>query len=390
MTEQQSTPVVVLGLGLSALGTVRSLGRAGLQPYLVAPRGDLVTRTRWARGRVLHLGETNDPETLDAGLRRHGIERAVLVPCTDEWLEVVATLVAAQPGTYLASVPDRDIVELLVDKLRFAEAVTRHDVPHPRTEPASEELAIADGDLSGWFLKPRKSQLFARRYHRKAFTFDTRAEAADAYRKIAAAGLEAVLQEYVPGSPTDHYFIDGFVDRDARVRVMFARRRVRMFPLDYGNSTLMVSVPLSEVAPAADALSRLLTGIGYRGVFSAEFKRDARDGVFRILEVNARAWWYVGFAADCGVDVSLLAYRDAVGLELTVDESYSTGVRCVLLPQDLRAFRALRKSGRISWQSWLRSWLGARPAVFAWDDPLPAVSLPLFVAHRAIRLARAS
>jgi predicted ATP-grasp superfamily ATP-dependent carboligase len=153
---------------------------------------------------------------------------------------------------------------------------------------------------------------------------------------------------------------------------------------------MMTSVPLAEGQQAADGLSRFLTGANYRGVFSAEFKKDQRDGVLRIIEVNARAWWYVEFAADCGVDVTLMAYRDAVGAEVPEQHGYAVGVRCVLLPQDLRAFHALRKARKITWRSWLRSWIGARPAVFAWDDPLPAISLPLFVARRAIRLATAS
>jgi predicted ATP-grasp superfamily ATP-dependent carboligase len=391
VSEEQSIPVVILGVGLAALGTARRLGRAGLRPYLVAPRGDLATRTRWVKGRVLHIGETADPEALDAGLRQHGVgRRMVLVPCSDEWLEVVSSLVASDPDTYLASVADRDVVELLVDKLRFAEQVERLGVAHPLTIPATSEAALEERDLTGWFLTPRKSQLFSRRYHRKAFTLESPEAAREAYRTLVGAGLEGVLQEYVPGPSSDHYFIDGFVDRQSRVRTMFARRRMRMYPLDYGNSTMMTSVPLSEVQQAADELSRFLTGINYRGVFSAEFKKDQRDGVLRIIEVNARAWWYVEFAADCGVDVTLMAYRDAVGAEVPEQHGYAVGVRCVLLPQDLRAFHALRKARKITWRSWLRSWIGARPAVFAWDDPLPAISLPLFVARRAIRLATAS
>ncbi len=86
-----------------------------------------------------------------------------------------------------------------------------------------------------------------------------------------------------------------------------------MFPLDFGNSTCMVSVAADEVAPAVASVERLLAHVGYRGIFSAEFKYDERDGLFKILEVNARPWWYVEFTARCGVDVCTLAYRDALG-----------------------------------------------------------------------------
>src|SRR5580692_9645790 len=107
--QRESTPVVVLGLGLSALGTVRSLGRAGLRPYLVCPNGDLSGLTRWVRGRVLRITETDDPAVLAEALTRHELTGAILIPCTDEWSEVVATLAAAPEHAFITSAPDPDV-----------------------------------------------------------------------------------------------------------------------------------------------------------------------------------------------------------------------------------------------------------------------------------------
>ena len=387
-TQQKVVPVVVLGLGLSALGTARSLGRAGLHPYLVCPKGDLAGLTRWTRGRVLRIPETDDPAVLGVALEQLGLAGAVLVPCTDEWSEVIAKLCATDGSSYVTSAPDPEVVELLVDKLSFAETVERLDVPHPRTIAIAEESELDGLDLDGFFLKPRHSQLFARRYHRKAFSFEGLEEARSAFRMIADVGLGAVLQEFIPGPPTAHYFIDGFVDRTGQIVALFPRQRLRMFPLDFGNSTLMVSVPLGAVEGAVASLTKLLTGIGYRGIFSAEFKRDSRDGVFKIVEVNTRPWWFIEFATLCGVNVALLAYRDALGLELPDSRDYAADVRCVLLPQDARAYRALRKSHELTLVAWIRSWVGAKPTIFDMTDPLPAVSLPLVIARRAARLSR--
>ena len=81
-------------------------------------------------------------------------------------------------------------------------------------------------------------------------------------------------------------------------------------------------------------------------MFSAEFKLDPRDGRFKLLEVNTRPWWYVDFAARCGVDVCTMAYRDALGEGVDTVESYRTGVVCVYPYMDLSACQALRRSGR--------------------------------------------
>ncbi len=382
-------PVVVLGTGITALGVVRSLGRAGLKPRLIGKQGDFAARSRWVRGRVLRIAESDDPDELLAALDRCGVDRAVLIPGTDVWSTAVSRLPEGTRERLVTSMPSAEILDLLVDKWLFAQALERHGVPHPRTIAVESEADLEDIDFENPFLKPRNSQLFAQRYHRKAFTFATPEEARRAFRKIADAGLTAVLQDYIPGPPTEHVFIDGFVDRTGVVRAVFARRRLRMFPPDFGNSTLTVSIAPEEAVGAIEGVTQLLTGLGYRGIFSAEFKRDPRDGEFKILEVNSRPWWYIGFAAHCGVDVTLMAYRDALGLPVAQSRGYAVGERCVLLPQEIRAYFLTRQKGDLAFGAWLRSWAGATPSVLAWDDPLPALSLPSFLARRrAARIAR--
>jgi predicted ATP-grasp superfamily ATP-dependent carboligase len=125
---------------------------------------------------------------------------------------------------------------------------------------------------------------------------------------------------------------------------------------------------------ARAGLERFLAAQRYRGIFSAEFKKDPRDGVFRLLEVNARAWKFVDFAAACGVDVCHMAYRDALGLPVEPVPSYRIGATCVDAYFDRPACAAARRGGELSLLGWARFWAGARPVTFAWDDPGPAIA----------------
>jgi predicted ATP-grasp superfamily ATP-dependent carboligase len=146
-----------------------------------------------------------------------------------------------------------------------------------------------------------------------------------------------------------------------------------MSPPDFGNSTLMISVPVSDTGDASATLKSLFKDIGYRGIFSAEFKRDQRDGAFNLIEVNARPWWYVEFAARCGVNVCALAIRDALGEPVETISGYAVGRRCVFPYYDLQAVRAERLAGRLGLLGWASSWLGPYQPVFRWSDPLPSV-----------------
>jgi predicted ATP-grasp superfamily ATP-dependent carboligase len=145
-----------------------------------------------------------------------------------------------------------------------------------------------------------------------------------------------------------------------------------MYPPDFGNSSYMVSVPLEEVSDAVSTLRVLFETAGYRGIFSAEFKLDERDGRFKILEVNARPWWYIQFAAECGVDVVEMAYCDALGLELPPVPPYKVGTRLVFAYYDFQALKEARGSAIGMLSGIARSWPLARTPIFAWDDPGPA------------------
>jgi predicted ATP-grasp superfamily ATP-dependent carboligase len=184
--------------------------------------------------------------------------------------------------------------------------------------------------------------------------------------------LPIMLQEFIPGPPNAGYFLDGFRDRTGRITALFGRRRLRMFPQKLGNSTLIESVPLRRLSGAIFPLENLLEQISYRGVFSAEFKFDERDCTFKLIEINARPWWYVEFASRCGVDVCTMAYRDALGLPVPATDTYQVGRRCVFAVNDLRGWRGESRNQHSLW-SLLGSWLRCDSAPFHWNDPAPAL-----------------
>lgn len=369
-------PALILGgRYLWGLAMIRSLGRRGVPVYATGTRGSFVAHSRWHRAVPSAWGEAPTPATLGdylAGVPHDGM---VLIPTTDDWALAVARLPTPVAARFPASLPSLGSLEALIDKGRFAAVLERLGVPHPRTVRVDPEGARADLPADAFtdaFLKPCDSQAFRRRFDVKALHFRTPDEAMTLARQARSAGLELMLQEYVPGPPSHHFMVEGFVDRTGRVCGRFVRQRLRMFPPDFGDSTYMVSVPLDRVRAAVDSLDRLLADLSFRGVFEAEFKYDARDEQFKLLEVNARPWYFIGFAADCGVDFCAMAYRDALGLAVEPVHSYETGRHCVV-GADRYACWALFRQGQLGAWAWLRSWLGARQMLFAWDDPIPGL-----------------
>jgi predicted ATP-grasp superfamily ATP-dependent carboligase len=272
-------------------------------------------------------------------------------------------------------VPPLASLEILVDKGRFYRLLQELGIPHPRTRMVnsgslSEEAMRTLGE--GWFIKPRISQEFFRAHGRKAL-WPFEEATAQSLEALRQQDVSCMLQEYVPGPPSNHFFLDGFVAPDGRVIARFARRRLRMYPTDFGNSSLMVSVPLEDLGPAPADLERLLGQLGYRGIFSAEFKRDDRDGTFRLVEVNPRAWWFVEFAARCGVDTATMSFKAARGDPLSQVRFYEVG-RVFSHPYfDIRACKASFASWPRVLMEFLKPLPGASQPLFSWDDPYPAL-----------------
>lgn len=370
-------PVIVLGDGITALGALRALARARLPSYVVAQEPRMLARSRWYRPLSWGPGGPPTPWSLADRLATGApLERAVLLPGSDDWALAVADLPPLLRGRFPASLPERETLERFVDKGRFARLLREAEVPHPRTAEVTEPEDLRDLEWmmsEGGFLKPRDSSAFFRRFGVKAFAVAGRNELRSRFQRIHDAGLQVLLQEYIPGPARAHVFLDGFVDGRGRMTGILVRRRMRMYPEDFGNSTLTESIPLKEAAPAVEALQRLFEAVGYRGIFSAEFKQDPRDGVFKLLEVNPRAWWYVDFTARCGVDVCSRAYLDALGRPVPTVPGYRVGARCIHADYDVAAYRHARLSEGVGAWSWFRPWLGAHQTILAMSDPGPAL-----------------
>jgi len=367
-------PVLVLGKHITGLGVLRSFARRGVDTFGAEDTTDVIVRSRYYRPAPRRLPETDDSEVLAAYLGRLPFERAVLMPCSDRWAAAVAGLAPDVRRRFQASVSTRVAVDELLDKARFRDLVAVLEIPHPRTHrltaPADLE-ALSDAELVGSFLKPTASQRHNVVFGTKGFFVESRAAAMARLEAGAGAGITFLLQEWIPGGLSDTILLDGFVDRHGARLATTARRRIRMNPPRLGNTTSAVTVPLASVAPAIESIERLLEAVAYRGVFNAEFKVDARDGTFRIIEVNPRLAWFSASLRGTGVDLPWMAYLDALELDVPRPRVYRIGRYGVCDTPDAIAIAKAWGARRAPDGPVLKPWLRGDHVLLDWSDPTP-------------------
>jgi D-aspartate ligase len=372
---RQGTAVIVEVAWVNGLAAIRSLGRQGLRVIAVDNRPfALGFRSRYAEPR-LAPDPLDDEDGFIAALQAIAGETddvLPLFPTHDEHLNAIARHADVLGERYRFPFPSWDVLERIQSKRHQLETAEAAGVPIPRTfYPGSTEEALAAGEEVGFplIVKPSANVGFRRSHKRQLFRCETPAELERAYE--LAAPHEPMVQELIPGSAEEMYTLGSYLDRDGQALGLFSGRKLSQTRGYMGSARAGEAVWVDEVVEQGLALLRAL---GFHGISQVEVMRDPRDGRYKLLEVNPRLWQWHSLAAACGVDLPWIAYRDLVGNPLPPARMHGDGKRwaITLMAGSTHAFE--------------------RPpyvdAVFARDDPKPAlVQLGRF-AHRGIRRLR--
>lgn len=376
---------VVLNMHGTGLGIARNLGRQGIRVIGVSTRADAPgAASRYCEHRV-GPDSAEAPERLlefllDLGRRE--AQGAVLFPTRDADVVFVDRHRAALEEAFAIPQPAHEVLETILDKDRLATVAKAQGVDTPVTVRVSSSADLGRVPALMPFpvvVKPvyahqwRLPAVWEAVGRRKGIRADTPEALGGAYARVAPHTPEVLVQEWITGEEDQFFVLGAYVDRTGRVRGSVTAQKRLQYPPQFGLGCLVRSVRNDEVRRIG---TQLLEGLGFTGIAEVEFKRDARSGRYRLVEVNPRHWDQHTLAAACGVNLTHLAYRDLTGgLDGEPDEAADPGGTWVngggligLVKDDLRHGRVdlakvatLVPAGRRVFNLW------------AWDDPAPFV-----------------
>lgn len=363
---------VVLGGQANGLSFLRSLGRR--TPTLMLAGHDPGSRF----GFTLELPDAEaQPEMWLRVLDRMGAhltQPGILLPTSDPLVLLVARSIERLGSHYSALVPRREVAESIVDKRTQYEHAIQVGIPIPEThfpDSVAELRALAPRLSYPRLLKPYRSHITKARLGAKALIVGGPEQLVDQYARYVNHTDQLMVQDVVPGGEDALFGYVALWDADGREHSAITRRKLRQYPPRIGNGSLQVSVEQPEVMELG---RRLITSLDYRGPVAVEFKRDARDGLFRLIEINPRTGASNQLTIDAGVDMPWFIYQMASrsGTVPTPPPPYRRGVQWLYEELDFRAYRAARAAGEITLGQWLASIRRTRSwAYWAWDDPAP-------------------
>ncbi|WP_157966375.1 carboxylate--amine ligase [Oceanibium sediminis] len=374
-----SRPIMILGGEVNAVALARHLAPLGIEIFISGTEG---TWGMWSR----HCSKAFP---VPSGKTTHEHWRELLLSPDDTSLDgcllfalnddAITFLIAHHAPLSRRYTVERFVPELRAAMLDKAETLILAEaagVPVPQHWPvttAADVERLRDKITFPVMVKPIHSHRFVEAFGRKLFIIEDDFEQVLHCVGLAEAReIEVMVVEMIPGSDELLSSYYTYIDENGANLFHYTKRVVRRFPPNRGGAVYHVSEWLPETAKLGQ---KFFAHVGWRGLANIEFKRDPRDGQYKVIEVNARYTAAHRLVVRSGAPIDLIAYCDLTGQPGPRFDSYVQDMTYWYPLRDFRAFLALRRQGQLTLLGWLRS-IPLRRTVFplfSYRDPMPSV-----------------
>lgn len=396
--EDVSTPVVVLrgveSASHGALGVLRSLGRLGVPVYAVAchPR-TAAFFSRYCAGKYVCDVANGDAERsldflLDIGRKIGG--RPILVPTDDKALLFCANHGHALREQFSFPAMCPNLIRELSSKQGMYHLAKKHGVLTPEAAfPKSRQdvLEFISRATFPVMVKGVFASVLWKSTGEKMFIVHSASELLAKYDAGEdPAKPNWMLQEYIPGGDDTVWMLNGYFDERSECLLAFTGKKIRQYPFHHGSTSLGICLENETVRKTT---ADLMKKIGYKGILDIGYRYDARDGLYKLLDVNPRIGsTFRLFVAENGLDVARAMYLDLTGQPVGTGKPRE-GRKWFVEDQDLISCIQYCREGTLTLNQWIRSFRGVEEAAFyASDDVYPCVTRAMALCGEAFERFR--
>ncbi len=275
---------------------------------------------------------------------------------------------------------DKTMLENILNKEKFIQFAQNENFPLPQTFTETELNDIKSITFPvivkpiiriHWFNSRAVKKYGGKKY--KGILVHNPEQLEDVIHLLNEEKLQFVVQQFIPGDESNILSFHSFFTEDSKPLGYFVGRKIRTYPVDYGESC---ALRLTDYPGIVEMSLNLLERINFKGPIKIDYKLDPRDGKLYLLELNPtryNMWHYLG--ARGGVNLPHLAYRYITEKRVSaVVNQWDRKVVWFNFFNDVQAFWELKNQGRLSFWQWLKTYQGKRVyKTLAFDDLPPVV-----------------
>jgi len=323
--EQKNGAIVIEG-HVQGLSNTRSLGESGIPVYVVDKTDCIARYSKYCTKffRCPDFG-TDDFATFLVDLaQKENIKDWVLIPSNDHAVYTISKHKAQLEKYYKVITPSLDIIENIYDKSKLLTISQGCGVPIPKTQYFTSVNDIIDNLTFPMLTKGRFGLTFYKTLGKKVFLADNEDELR-AQLKVVDKKYDinkTFTQELIPFDGTNKTISFTAFCVNGEVKTHWTGVKLREHPIQFGTATFAKSIYCEECLRQSISL---LKELNYTGVCEVEYLLDPRDGKYKLIEINARTWLWVGLAKACGVNYTKIIYDYVNNYKIDYPETYSVG-----------------------------------------------------------------
>jgi len=367
-------PAVVIGCHVMGLAVIRGLGVMGVPVVAMTyDEGDMAHQSIYVTRTIPSPHpEKSENQFIELLLQNSDeLKGSLLIPTTDEAVAAVSRNKQRLDPYYLVACTEWSITEKFVNKKYTYELAKSFGVPTPITTVPDSENEVrryCEKALFPLLVKPCQGHKYFDRFRRKMILVKNLDETLLAYNKAIDAGLEIMLQEWIPGVDStgvnyNSYFWNG------KPQVEFTSQKIRNAPPQLGSPRVAISKVVQDVLEPG---RKLLQAMEFYGYSCTEFKRDQRDGIYKLMEVNGRHNRSGMLALKCGINFPWLQYKHLVLGEIPSPEDFMVGIYWIDFFRDLSYSLSSFRAENYSLGEYLKPYFSPHvDSIWDKDDPKP-------------------
>jgi len=314
---EDGAKAIVLGCSVNSLSLIRSLGRHGIPIVAVGSRARRYAICFFSKY-VVDKAIALDPREFSKRFLAFLLSKSdkwkgsILIPTSDEILEVISYHKGILSKFYIVAAPDWNVLKNILNKRVLYENALKGAIPTPVTfYPTSMESLLRHKDeyVYPCVLKPCLIHLFGVSFRRKVFVIRNLSELISNFKCTQKFGLEMMIQEIIPGKDDTLYTYAAYYSSSGKPLAEHTSRKLRQNPPGFGGPRIMEVTDTPEIVKYSRSL---LSQLSYRGICNVEYKKDRRNGDFKLLDLNARSGTSIGLPISNGVDFPWIMYNDMV------------------------------------------------------------------------------
>ena len=341
-------PAIILTGFTAGLGVIRALGQNGVPIILVSTaKKEYARKSKYVKETIF----APDPEKNGSDYIHLLLENSndfggsLVIPTSDETLTLISQNLGALKPYYSVACADWEVVGKFLEKKYTSQIALETGVPAPKTiipKNLTELEDYAQNVQYPCLVKPSQGHLYYSKFNKKMTLVYNPDQMQAAYSEAKAENLEIMIQEFIPGDDDaganyNSYYWEG------EPICEFAAKKIRNAPPVIGSPCALISKDIPEIHEYG---RMILKKVNYSGFSCMEFKKDERDGVYKLMEVNARHNLSTSLAVRCGMNFPWLQYQHLMmgGLP-PASQSYQKGIYWIDSSRDI-AYRLLKKNNQ--------------------------------------------